>query len=677
MGKINVLQPNVFNMLAAGEVVECPASVVKELVENSLDAGATEIDITVENGGIRKIQVSDNGIGILKEDMRTAFIPHATSKISEIGDLDSLSTLGFRGEALASIASVSEVTLISASKAQGTASKITLSGGKVMSECADSRSSGTIITVENLFFNTPARLKFLKKPSSEMRLITDTVRTLILSNPQVSFTLCDENGEVLRHEAGSLFDAVCAVYGVKTTDNLLEINVESNGTIRVGGFVSSCNYTKPNRSYQTVIINGRAVTDVTVQTAVERAYGDYLMKRAYPMFVIDIVMPFDEVDVNVHPRKSEVRFYDKQKVFGAVYHAVKDTVNASLGISALGFDVIKSGDKSETASVDDSSKATIDKVYKSTISNNAENADKTISVLSDIEIKNETEIKSENNEREDSKRTEQTKIDTSALYSVSTSPNIFPYSSGKVTGFKESNALLTPFLQDDKHDNHKLDYAKTDIFESEAQAENTLNGAEVIADEQSNVFDGKILGQIFATYLLVERDEKLYIIDQHATHERILYDKIVEKCKPEYSQPLLIPYKLFLTGSEEEYIERIMPTLKSLGFEIVRENYTYLVKAVPQPVSELNFTKFFGELLADERDENELTLASLLKEKLCQQACKGAIKGGDVLTRAQIAQVIKNYVDENGNLPTNCPHGRPAVIALDKRDLGKMFRRII
>lgn len=626
MGKINILQPNVFNMLAAGEVVECPASVVKELAENSLDAGATDIDISVEGGGIRKIQVSDNGIGILKEDMRTAFVPHATSKISAIDDLDSLSTLGFRGEALASIASVSEISLISKSKTQGSASKIVLSGGKVQSETQDSRSAGTIITVENLFFNTPARLKFLKKPSSEMRQITDTVRMLVLSNPAVSFTLSDEDGEVLRHEAGSLSDAICAVYGVKTLEKLVEVNSENAGSIRVSGFVSACDFTKPNRAYQTVIVNGRAVSDATVQTAVERAYGDYLMKRAYPMFVLDILMPFEEVDVNVHPRKSEVRFYDKQKVFGAVYHAVQDAIKASLNVSALGFDVKTSGE--------------VQSDYKA--------KDKSVSDDARAQF------------------AEQTRIDTSSLYGVGAPQRdfSFAFSSGRQSTLRESpiginfdSQLSTETQKINENNAPKLDFSAS--------------------DDSKSVFDGKILGQIFATYLLVERDDKLYIIDQHATHERILYDRIAQSCKPEYSQPLMIPYKLSLTGAEEEYLERIIPTLKSLGFEIAREKYTYLVTAVPQPVSEMDFTKFFGELFAHTRDENEITLATLLKEKLCQQACKGAIKGGDVLSREQIAQVIKNYVDEDGNLPANCPHGRPAVIALCKRDFEKMFKRIV
>ena len=632
MGKINILQPNVFNMLAAGEVVENPSSVVKELVENSIDAGATQIDIAVEQGGIRKIQVSDNGIGILKEDMRTAFIPHATSKINAIDDLDSLSTLGFRGEALASIASVSEVTLISAAKSQQMASKIVLSGGNVIFEGEDSRSKGTIITVENLFFNTPARLKFLKKPASEMRQILDTVRTLVLANANLSITLSDENGVVLSHSSGELIDAICAVYGANTVDKLLKIEPSEN--IKVSGYVSKVDFTKPNRTYQTIIVNGRAVEDASVQTAVEKAYGDYLMKRAYPMFVLDIIMPFDEVDVNVHPRKSEVRFYDKHKVFGAVYHAVQDAVNASMGKSVLGFDLTKKDGK----------------------------------VAEPQPVQNQPAQK----EIKKPPVQVQTRIDTSALHVGKTAPKDFGFATSTPSGFKESSfyiperpAVYEPIKPEETP---QADISDNNI--DDIKTEKPLS-------EPAMIFDGKIIGQVFATYLLVERDDKLYIIDQHAAHERILYDRIADKCKAEYSQPLLIPYKLSLTGAEEEYIEKIMPTLLSLGFEIEHSGYVYLVKAVPSPVVNLNFNKFFGDLFANSLSENELTLAQLLKDSLCQQACKAAIKGGDVLTREQIEQVIRFYVDENGDLPAKCPHGRPAVIALDKRDFEKIFKRIV
>ncbi|MEG2273799.1 MAG: DNA mismatch repair endonuclease MutL, partial [Clostridia bacterium] len=261
MSKINKLEENVFNMIAAGEVVERPMSVVKELIENSIDAGATAIDILIADGGISRIQVSDNGVGIDADDVKTAFAPHATSKIKNITDLDMVSTLGFRGEALPSIASISQVTLVSSTKNDGTATKISLSAGKIIAEGEDSRARGTTITVDNLFFNTPARLKFLKKASTEQRYVTDVVKTLALANPTLQITLADDNQILLNSDGGELINAIYSVYDADTADKLYEIDYKSQDNIRITGFTSSVGFSKPNRSGQTNIVNGRGVTD--------------------------------------------------------------------------------------------------------------------------------------------------------------------------------------------------------------------------------------------------------------------------------------------------------------------------------------------------------------------------------------------------------------------------------
>lgn len=646
MSKINVLEPNIFNMISAGEVVERPSSVVKELVENSIDAGASEVSIYVEDGGIRKIQVSDNGIGIEKEDMRKAFLPHATSKLKNIVDLDSLSTLGFRGEALASISSVSEVSMSSKSKNANSASKIMLSGGKVTFEGEDSRAEGTIINVENLFFNTPARLKFLKKGASELNYIKDTVRMLILANPSVRITLSDEDGVVLTNEGGALVDAIYSVYGAKTADNLIEIADNTVGSIKVAGFTSKVDFVKSNRTYQTIIVNGRAVEDQTVQTAAEKAYSEFLMKRTYPMFVLDILMPFDDVDVNVHPSKTEVRFRDKHAVFSAVYHAVQNTINASLQNVAFGFDVSKFEGENDTKQTDFA--ANVDRIA----------------------------------EEKPRATFAQTSIDTSKLFSGKTVPkNYFGFefqSPNKQDPTLNESHFSKPFNIDfanssnDKKFGIEIasDVETTIIEENDAQFESKN-------DEPYEVFDGKIVGQIFDTYIICERGDLVYLIDQHAAHERILYDRIVENFNVEHKQPLLIPFKLNMTGEECEYFERILPNLEKLGFDIEKNGNVYLIDAVPEPVAQVNFSKFFADLFANMTSENELTLQSLLKDKLCQQACKAAIKGGQSLSRAQIERVIKYYVDENGNLPTKCPHGRPAVVAFSAKDVEKLFKRIV
>ncbi len=636
MSKINILTPNVFNMISAGEVVERPSSVVKELVENSIDAGATQIDIVVEEGGLNKIQVSDNGIGIEKEDMRSAFLPHATSKLCEITDLDSLSTLGFRGEALASISSVSNVTLTTASKSQKTSSQIVLHGGQVAFEGESNRAQGTLICVENLFFNTPARLKFLKKASSELRFVQDTVKSLILANPQVAISLSNEDGLILQSDGGTLEDAIYSVYGAKTADNLLKIDTEQRGEIRIDGYTSKIDFTKPNRTYQSIIVNGRAVEDVTIQTAVERAYAEYIMKRTYPMFIVDIVMPFEDVDVNVHPSKTEVRFRDKQAVFSAVYHAIQDTIAKSMQNASFGVDI------------------------SSTTENNTE-----IAQNNRILPQNPVYLPAENENRQEFI---QTHIDTQKLFSGKTQPKNYSSFDLYDTNVDKNKSVLN----DNVIGILNKDFTHSCQICNIGQNENTFD-----SEENQEIFDGKIVGQIFDTYIVCQRGDLVYLIDQHAAHERILYDRILQKFSVEYAQPLLIPYKICPSGEEAEYLDKILPNLRSLGFEIEDRHTSYLIKAVPEPVATVNFGKFFSDLFANMLNENDLTLENLLKDKLCQQACKGAIKGGDSLSRAQIERVLKYYVDENGNLPTKCPHGRPAVIAFSQKDIEKLFKRIV
>ncbi len=624
MGKINILEPNVFNMLAAGEVVERPASVVKELVENAIDAGATQIDVTIENGGISKIQVSDNGIGIQRADMRAAFLPHATSKLKDITDLDALSTLGFRGEALASIASVSEVTLTTKSNVENIASKIVLSAGKVTFEGDASRQEGTCIRIENLFFNTPARLKFLKKPQSEQRHVHDVVKAQILANPQIAISLSAEDGTLLSHEGGELIDAIFSVYDAKTADSLLEITPYTRGDITIKGFTSKVDFVKANRTYQTIIVNGRAVEDSTIVTAVEKAYSDYLMKRAYPMFVLDIVLPFDDVDSNVHPSKIEVRFRDKQAVFSAVFHAIKDTVENSISKTRLGFDVQQSSHEDQYQSV-----------FSHDFAPKAYTSEPTYT---------------------------QTRIDTSSLYHGKTAPKNY-------NSYEDNMGVLL-----DKSGTY-FDAPK--INPCDYGGDNFDNSIYERAQEDTKFFDGNIIGQIFSTYIIVERDEKVYIIDQHAAHERILYDKIIEKFSVEFSQPLLIPYKIVPTSEEAEYIDSIYDKLQSFGFEIQKNAQAYLITAVPEPISKISFGSFFRTLFSNLQSQGDLSMTEILKDKICQQACKAAIKGGEALSREQIERVLTTCLDKDGNLPSQCPHGRPAVISLSKTDIEKMFKRIV
>lgn len=647
MGRINLLGPGVFNMISAGEVVERPSSVVKELVENSIDAGATEISVFIEDGGIRRISVSDNGSGILKDDMRAAFLPHATSKLCEIADLDTIATLGFRGEALASIASVSEVTLVSRADGADAARKIRLEAGKVTEESEDSRAKGTSVTVENLFFNTPARLKFLKKASTEQGYVEDAVEKIVLANPSLKITLTSEKGVLLAHDGGNLADAMADVYPHLDMSRFIAVDRVSSSGVRVSGYVSAVDYTAPTRSRQTVIVNGRVVENDTVSAAVDKAYRDYLVKRTFPMYVLDVIVPFDEVDVNVHPAKAEVRFRNKNAVFGAVFRAVDEAIKASFGSEKHGFSPVSTGSADAASTY------------------------------------------------------EQTAIDTAALFGdmpENTSSDRLgakenpvrdlPFNLGSLRGIGVSRAgraaekripsyeidgahLYGGTPADGKDDLYDDAYALSKISEDEdkdfANSSNT----------RFRLFDGEVVGQVFDTYLIVERADVVYVIDQHAAHERVLYDKLSASLSSEFSQSLLIPYKLRLSGAEEEYFDKIMPALNDMGFAIEKKPGSYLVYAVPEPIVRMNIEKFVAALFENMLDDGELKLTDLLKDVVCRDACRAAIKGGEHLTRRQIEYVLSNLIDEEGNLPQKCPHGRPAVVALTKRDFEKMFMRVV
>lgn len=665
MGKINVLQPDVFNMISAGEVVERPASVVKELVENSIDAGATVIDVTVSEGGIRRISVSDNGGGIAKEDMRAAFLPHATSKLKEISDLDTVSTLGFRGEALASIASVSEVTAISRAIGADTAAEIRLTAGKVVYEGKNSRSEGTVITVDNLFFNTPARLKFLKKPSTEQAYIRETVEKIALANPTVRLTLSAEDGVIIRNEGGTLRDAVAAVYPPLDTARFLEVNRTSSSGIAVRGFVSEVDYTAPTRARQTAIVNGRVVESDTVTTAVEKAYKDFLVKRTYPMFVLDILVPFEEVDVNVHPAKTEVRFRNRNAVFGAVFRAVDEALQQSLGDRQAGFGRLSAEESSvrpavslEQIAIDAAAFYDIQDEAKNERSDPDSNARHTVYDVDSSDSRG-TDV-----------RLEKKPFDISAFERLS------PY--GK---------RARSFAAEKPVGAYAVDRGVTDSAAELATSMDSLFATEtaVSADEDfanSSAprfldFDGVIVGQVFSTYLIVERKDCVYIIDQHAAHERVLYDKLMSSLSAEYSQGLILPYKKRFSGAEEEYLEKLMPALNEMGFDIEKKDGWFYVYAVPAPVVKMDFDKFLGLLFENMLDDGELNIRSLLRETVSREACRAAIKGGETLTRRQIQYVLSNLIDEDGNLPASCPHGRPAVVKLTRKDFEKMFKRIV
>lgn len=637
--KINVLDSSIYNLISAGEVVERPASVVKELVENSIDAGAKSVKIEVFSGGKSKIRVTDDGAGIAKDDLLTAFLPHATSKIHNKDDLFSIQTLGFRGEALASIAAVSMVNVISKTDADDAAYGAELRGGKVENtfECAGV--TGTSISVENLFFLTPARLKFLKKDKSEESEITSLILKMILANPYIAFSYYADDKNIFKTDGTGLKNAINSVYNREITMNFIEIE-NTFGDFSIKGFISKPIYFKGNRSYQTTIINGRVIENRTISTAVEKAYEPFLMKRSYPLYVIEINMPFDKLDVNVHPSKADVRFQDNHQMFSFVYSSVQRTL--------MSYDDVKSVPQLEYVS--DDGEILSENTKKGDYNN--ENA----AFFSDF-TKNHDENK------------------------LISDDNI-SFSNENLSGFLKKDGSFGGFNQTRAADGAGDAFyriIKNKMATETAKTENVQQSFDNIdfdvKSDNAFDFDGKVIGQVFATYLLVEKDENLYIIDQHAAHERILYDKLT-KNGSEYAQPLLIPYIYYASAQEFDFITEIIPTLSNIGFDIEEfSNDSFKVSAVPEALTDINFDEFFKDITRDFVRIN-LSEKDLLKEKLMQRACKSAIKGGDVLNNAQIGALLKSFKDSE-NKPLQCPHGRPTVIKFSKTDFEKWFKRIV
>ncbi len=628
--KINVLDSSIYNLISAGEVVERPASVVKELVENSIDAGAKNVRIEITAGGKTRIKVTDDGAGIEKDDMSNAFLPHATSKIRDKNDLFSIKTLGFRGEALASIAAVSMVSAFSKTDEDDCAHGIELRGGKAEKSFECPGVTGTSITVENLFFATPARLKFLKKDKSEESEITSLVVKTALSNPFVAFTYIADGKTLLKTYGKGLKDAVSNVYNRELAMNFIEFE-NTYGDINIKGFISTPTYFKGNRSYQTTIINGRVIENKTVTAAVEKAYEPFLMKRSYPLFVLNITMPFDSLDVNVHPSKSDVRFADNNKIFSFVYNSVQRVLYS--------YDDIKSVPQIEY--VPDETHFNSEKpINEGNVASNSEY--------------NSSESRSKDNR--------------SNIFD-----GIFSASSKVSEGGDSFYRMIKNRISVIDNVKSTHEYEKRD----EGIQQTFLDTDDPSYERSGFSFDfhGKIIGQVFSTYILVEKDDNLYIIDQHAAHERILYDKLIG-AEGEYSQPLLIPYIYYANAREKDFIEEIIPSLNGIGFDISEfSDDSFKVSAVPEALTDIDFNEFFACITkdfirADIKDKD------LLKEKLMQTACKSAIKGGDALNDMQIDALLKSFASSE-NKPLQCPHGRPTVIKFSKTDFEKWFKRIV
>ena len=628
--KINVLAPNVYNKIAAGEVVDRPYSVVKELVENAIDAGATEISVEIEKGGKKRIRVTDNGSGIAKEDLPLAYSSHATSKLRTADDLFFIHTLGFRGEAIASVAAVSRMEIVSRT-ADGEAYVLSCEGGSLGEVLPAAGAKGTVVTVDDLFFNVPARLKFLKSDAQEEADIGGVMARFLLSRPEISFTYIADGKTKYRSFGDGLSAALVAVYGADALANCTEIRADKHG-IKLHGFLGNRNYYKANRTYQSLFVNGRYVVNQTVGAAVTNAYAGYLMKRQYPFYVLFLDVPPEVVDVNVHPNKADVRFADNQIIYGSVY----SVVSAVLDGNSRALEYLAVPPKAPEKQVQE------------------RETEKPVPIVSPDGARGTARMSYAEAKRE-------------LAFDVTIPKGNEPRFLEEDVRMEVRQPVAAPAVASET--------PAEDAFEENRR----LLAAQAAKARQEHIDPSELVykGELFRTYLIYEAGDSAYFIDQHAAHERILFDRLQAswEARAVSSQPMLIPFVLSLNGQEFAFLERNFSVLREIGFEIEEFGDTSVrVSAVPADLMGMDLNAFFGDVLSSMESLRAIRLSEILKDKLATAACKAAVKGGERLTEDEVRALVEQM---GGDVGMKCPHGRPAVVKMKKSEFEKLFKRIV
>lgn len=635
MGIIRLLDENTINKIAAGEVIEKPASIVKELVENSIDAGASEISIEIRSGGISFIRIKDNGKGISREDMETAFMRHATSKITSDEDLTKVATLGFRGEALASIAAVSKIEMMSKTSDAPIGFKITIEGGSIFSREECGCPEGTVITVKEVFFNTPARLKFLKTESREGVYITDIMQNLAMSHSNISFKYYLNDKLIFATKGDNdLKSVIHSVYGKDVVKNILDVNC-SRDFISVKGFIGNGNLSKGNRNYQSIFINGRYIKNKTITAAVEAAYKSMLTINKFPFFVLHIFLNPEFVDINVHPTKAEVKFQDDQIMFKSVFHCIKDCLTTISHIPII----------------DDSKQSFIGSLPKV---NQSEQVSMGKHYIPD-------EMKRYENHSTLNEEIKETNYDP-AGWDISHDVNSVNNIEEKDPGNNEYPGIEEPVRY------------RTDVS---SIINNSGERKEADSFHKIPKFGPLgVVGQIHFTYIIAEGPEDMYMIDQHAAHERIYYEKYLEEYRRAgiQSQSLLVPMVLEFSISEKQTILDNITEFKKLGYEI--EDFggsSVAFRSIPVIYGNPDPKALFYEIMNGVELKEKEVLFSIDKI-MYTMACKSAIKANDKLSTREMVELIEQL--RFCNNPFNCPHGRPTIVKMSYFEMEKKFKRI-
>ncbi|NLX78307.1 MAG: DNA mismatch repair endonuclease MutL [Clostridiales bacterium] len=669
MPKINVLPKSVAELIAAGEVVEKPASVVKELLENAIDSGADKITVEINSGGIKYIRVTDNGCGIDREDVRTAFLSHATSKIKESTDLNSIFTLGFRGEALASIAAVSRVNMLTRTADSPVGTAYVIEGGQEVSIDDAGCPVGTTIIVRDLFYNTPARMKFLKKDATEAGYVQDICLKIALSHPHISFRLIKDGKQVLFTPGdGKLISAIHSALGKEFADTLIPLSYSFEG-LSAEGYISLPSFSRVNRNQQYFYINGRFVKIPVGASALDTAYKNSIMVGKFPACVINISIPPETVDVNVHPAKTEVRFSDEKRIFSLVFHAAQSSLakfDAPSSV-ALSGDIAAKNKNAYKANFINESKA---EEGEDLFSRAAKEKTETLAKMAEIEKRIE-----EKNPEDSLDKTLRLRTPTIALdYKGYNNPDEFLLKSNTKAKIDYNKENLRFEISEDIKDEPLIDL--TQKFESASKQVETKNENGPAPEKKAEIKDTPvIIGEAFNTYIIAEMKGKLLLIDKHAAHERMIYNKLKENLFGYSSQLLMSPVKIDLGPREYNAVIDNLELLKKAGFDVSDfGDGSVLVRSCPVDLLSADIRELFEEIADNLASRPNMISSEKIDKIYHSAACKSAIKSGKSISKYEMAEIVDRVLNDN-NI-RYCPHGRPVMIELTKNELEKLFGRI-
>ncbi len=649
---IQVLDQETINKIAAGEVIERPSSVVKELVENAIDAGATAVTIEIKDGGISFIRITDNGSGISKDDIPMAFLRHSTSKIKSIEDLMNVSSLGFRGEALSSIAAVSQVELITKTSDDFTGSRYVIEGGNEISLEEVGAPDGTTFIVRNLFYNTPVRRKFLKTAATEAGYVNALIEHLSLSHPDISFRFINNNQNKL-HTSGNmnLKDIIYGVYGRDITSNLMEISGKTQD-VEITGFIGKPVICRGNRGYENYYINGRYIKSSIITKAIEEAYKGYIMPHNYPFTAIHFKINPSIMDVNVHPTKMELRFSKNEFVYRFVLETVKECLaNRELAARVKLPDPVKQQQFTK-------SPENIKQTEKSYVQ---ENTDSKPYQAPRIEPPRESFYNStESSVKQKTVNENQT---TGFIKNITDYTKMPPTRLPEPFEIKRSDEMIKEdkkiYEAEKKQEAEQLSMFDTPLMSEKAKA------------------DYRIIGQLFETYWLIEYEDKFYMMDQHAAHEKILYERFMNhlKVKDMDTQMIMPPVIIELNMQQEDAYKRNKQAFSRLGFEIEEfGGNAYKVNGLPAGLPNINLKQMLIDMIDGLTDDNSTDL-DIITERVATMSCKAAVKGNNKLSFEEAKELIEELMQAEN--PYNCPHGRPTLIVMSKYEVERKFKRIL